>query len=75
MLLKMKEVYVFKTSVKTEGQIKEAGRLLDSFKSIIKIDFDPEDCDNIVRIESSEMITDKIISLFKANGLYCEELN
>ena len=71
----MKEVYVFKTTVKTDDEIRQARLLLDSFESVTKVDFDPEDCDSVLRIESNEMITDKIISLFEANGLYCEELN
>lgn len=71
----MKEVYVFKTSVKTDAQIRLATLLLDTLNPIVKIDFDPEDCDNILRIESNKLVAEEVIKLFNANGLYCEELN
>ena len=71
----MKEVYVFKTNVKTNDEIKQARQLLDAFESVIKVDFDPEDCDSILRIESTSQITFEIIELLTANGFFCEELN
>lgn len=71
----MNEVYVFRTSISTEKQIRHATQLLGSFSSITKIDFDPEDCDNILRIESNKTISEEVISLFSTNGLFCEELN
>ena len=71
----MNEVYVFRTSISTEKQIQQATILLSSFNSITKIDFDPEDCDNVLRIESNKEVTQAVISLFSANGLFCEELN
>ncbi len=70
----MKEVYVFKTSVKTPAQIKIANRILSAIDSILRVDFDPDDCDRIVRVESNEKIASKVIGLFKANGFFCEEL-
>ena len=71
----MKEVYVFKTSAKTARQIHDATQLLNSLKSIQRIDFDPEDCDNILRIESTLQISREIIELLNLNGFFCEELN
>ena len=71
----MKEVYVFKTSLKTNDEIKLARLLLDSFQSVIKVDFDPEDCDSILRIESTAPISCEVIDLLTAKGFFCEELN
>jgi len=71
----MKEVYVFKTSAKTARQIHDATKLLCTLKPIRKIDFDPEDCDNILRIESTSQIAREIIELLTLNGFFCEELN
>lgn len=71
----MKQVYVFKTSVKTDDEIRQARLLLDSFQSVIKVDFDPEDCDSILRIESTAPITHVVIELLTTNGFFCEELN
>ena len=71
----MKQVYVFKTSVKTNEEIKLARLLLDPFESVIKVDFDPEDCDSILRIESTAPISREVIDLLTAKGFFCEELN
>ncbi|RYJ41757.1 hypothetical protein [Flavobacterium beibuense] len=70
----MKKVFVFKTSVKTNRQIKFASKILAAIDSVLRVDFDPEDCDRIVRIESNKEIATKVINLFRANGLNCEEL-
>ena len=70
----MKKVFVFKTSVKTNRQIKFASKILAAIDSILRVDFDPEDCDRIVRIESNKEISTKVINLFRANGINCEEL-
>ena len=71
----MKEVYVFKTSAKTARQIYNATQLLSTLECIQRIDFDPEDCDNILRIESTEQITHEVIELLNLKGIFCEELN
>lgn len=71
----MKEVYVFKTSVKTNDEIRQARLLLNPLESVIKVDFDPEDCDSILRIESNEPISHKVIEILSINGFFCEELN
>lgn len=70
----MKKVFVFKTSVKTNRQIKFASKILAAIDSVLRVDFDPEDCDRIVRIESNKEIAAKVINLFRANGINCEEL-
>lgn len=71
----MKEVYVFKTSAKTARQIYDATQLLSTLECIQRIDFDPEYCDNILRIESTEQITHEVIELLHLKGIFCEELN
>lgn len=68
-------IYVFKTSVKTENDIKKLKPKLDNLVSNIKWNFDLEDCDNILRIESCEILTDTIVSLLKAFSFECEELD
>lgn len=71
----METVYVFKTSIKTKKDIKRVRPLLTAVTDITKVDFDPEDCDCILRIESQTDISSKVIGLFTACGYYCEELN
>lgn len=67
-------VYVFKTSVKAEEDIRELKpRLNDLFKQA-QWNFDLEDCDKILRIDSQAEIVQSVIRLLKSLGFECEEL-
>ena len=48
--------------------------ILDSFNIINAVDFDFEDCDNILRVEVSNNITSEIEALLQSKGFDCEEL-
>jgi hypothetical protein len=67
-------IYVFKTSVKTKRQIKELMPEIDKILSKVKWNFDLEDCDNILRIDSEENIVTVIIDLLKKHHIECAEL-
>ena len=47
-------IHVFKTSVKNKTQIKKLEPVFDSNFQDIKWNFDLEDCDKILRIESKK---------------------
>ncbi|MEN2402907.1 hypothetical protein GKZ90_0024180 [Flavobacterium sp. MC2016-06] len=65
-------VYVFKTSVDTKSKLELASAVLNELPSSILWNFDLEDCDNILRIESEIEITDLILN----NGIFdCIELD
>ena len=66
-------ILVFKTNIfsKIEIHIRE---ILDSFSTINTIDFDFEDCDNILRIEATSDLTSEIENLLEVKGFYCKEL-
>lgn len=66
-------VLVFKTSIFSQLEI-HVRAILDTFKQISSIDFDFEDVDKILRIESSEDLTSDIELLLNSKGFYCEEL-
>ena len=67
-------VYVFKTSVQTNLEIEELRPEFDKINSITRWNFDLEDCDNILRVESN-IISSKIISeLLKYHNFQCQEL-
>jgi hypothetical protein len=66
-------ILVFKTTVFSEIEI-HIRAFLDSFSTIKTIDFDFEDCDNILRIEASQNITSEIQFLLNSKGFLCEEL-
>ena len=68
-----KIVSVFKTDI----QKQELNRLIPALNSLSKIkrwNTDLEDCDNILRIESHEIISDEVISILTKIGFKAEEL-
>ncbi len=72
----MKTVLVFKTSVLGKGHVKTLKPLLNQL-----IDknghwnFDLEDCDNILRVETQYVRAQNISTLLEKNGFSCEELH
>jgi hypothetical protein len=67
-------VYVFKTSVQFKKQIKHIGQQLDTITEIQKWNFDLEDCDKILRIETTKLKPIKITNLLNSLGFVCNEL-
>ena len=67
-------IYVFKTSVKSKAQIKKLKPHLDSSFQDIKWNFDLEDCDKILRIESKKNICKKVVNLLRSYHFDCIEL-
>ena len=67
-------IYVFKTSVKTKTQVKKLKPDINKILPCEKWNFDLQDCDNILRIDSRENIVVKITELLKSHQYHCEEL-
>ncbi|OIV40568.1 hypothetical protein BKM63_16970 [Flavobacterium johnsoniae] len=67
-------IHVFKTSVKNKAQIKKLKPALDSSFQDIKWNFDLEDCDKILRIESKKNIGKKVVNLLRSYHFDCIEL-
>jgi hypothetical protein len=68
-------IYVFITSVKTEQEVGQLKPHLNDLLKQAEWNFDIEDCDKILRIDTSTEITENIIKLLYDNGFYCEELS
>ena len=68
------EIFVFKTSVKKSKNINEVGPLLTAVPDIISWNFDLEDCDHILRIESVNISPCFIEKLLQTAGFDCIEL-
>lgn len=71
----MQTVLVFKTSVKEHDEVKQLRPLLN--KLICqngKWNFDLEDCDNILRVETQQLKPMHISATLQQLGFYCEEL-
>lgn len=72
---KMKTVLVFKTSVTKNKEIKIVQPTLN--RLITENDrwnFDLEDCDNILRVETQMVKADAVLKAIQYHGFYCEEL-
>ncbi|QSB28113.1 hypothetical protein [Flavobacterium sp. CLA17] len=54
-------IYVFKTSVDTNSKLKLASELLNELLADAQWNFDLEDCDNILRIDSETEITELLL--------------
>jgi hypothetical protein len=68
------DVLVFTTSVKEKKQISKVTNLLTKVPAIAQWNFDLEDCDNILRIESSGLSPRYIEWLLIRAGIHCQEL-
>jgi hypothetical protein len=67
-------IYVFKTSVKTKRQVRKLKPHIDKILPNAKWNFDLDDCDKILRIDSEENIIPMIIDLLHIHDSNCEEL-
>lgn len=67
-------IYVFKTSVKTKIQIKKLTPHIDNMLPKAKWNFDLDDCNKILRIDSEDNIVSTITNLIKGHHYNCEEL-
>lgn len=67
-------IYVFATSVKDNKDIRKLQPRLDELLTTSTWNFDLEDCDNILRIDSPCEITQDVITLLLCEGFDCQEL-
>ena len=67
-------IFVFKTSVKTKTQVKKLKPHIDQRLPKAKWNFDLEDIDRVLRIESEENIGLIVIDLLNIHNHSCEEL-
>lgn len=68
------EVTIFETNVETE---RIADQLIIYLQKIIpdfQINFDLEDCDNILRIEGNRDVSMLVIKRLNAKGIYCKPI-
>jgi hypothetical protein len=67
-------VEVFKTNVHEPAHAEKLVDLLYQHFPARKINFYLEDCDRILRIESHNNYSSRVIETLKVNGFWCEEL-
>lgn len=70
----MMDILIFITSVEKPEHVMEVKPLLTAVPAITGWNFDLEDCDNILRIEASNISPRYIESLLQTAGYDCREL-
>lgn len=65
-------VEVFKTNVQNQVDAERLVTELSKKNGILNINFDLNDCDNILRIEAKKVNPLEIIELMQSNGFQCE---
>lgn len=68
------QVHIFKTSVKTKKAVQSLSKQLNILLAECRWNFDLEDCDKILRVESSKNLSDVIIKVLGDNYFECEEI-
>lgn len=68
-------VEVFKTNIGEEELAKQLTLKLLVHLPQCKINFDLQDCDNILRVEGHQIAAEKIIELVSVHGYQCEILD
>jgi hypothetical protein len=69
-----KMILVFKTSVKTQKDVLRLRKFLNLLPGQSKWNFDLEDCDKILRIDTETALHEEVINILKNNGYHCIEL-
>lgn len=67
-------VHVFKTSVVSKKQAQVVGSFLNILLPSQEWNFDLEDCDKILRIETEEVAPETVITILNSQGFVCHEL-
>jgi hypothetical protein len=68
------DIEVYKTDVKTK---EEASHIVATLRFVISdciMNFDLEDCDRILRIETSRDVTEMVYDVFNKQGFFCQKL-
>lgn len=67
-------IKVFKTNVEDSQNVVEILQVLTDLLKPIRINFDLEDCDRILRIEGTEFHPDEVANVLNLCGFECELL-
>ncbi|UWX55093.1 hypothetical protein NYZ99_00055 [Maribacter litopenaei] len=72
----MRTVLVFKTSVRKRGKVRYLAPYLNNLiNGHGRWNFDLEDCDNILRVETKNTNAMDVSGLLQKHGFLCEELH
>ena len=71
----MNMIEIFKTNVQQRSDAAVLLGILSKRFPLYKINFDLEDCDNILRVEGDKLSAEKIIEILHAKGHQCLALD
>jgi hypothetical protein len=74
MTMNIKNVFVFKTNIKTKTDTLIVKDILASKNQVADWSIDTEDEDCVLRVVSNELSAENIIELIKDKGYQCHEL-
>lgn len=69
------DILIFKTDLNNPQRINSMQSLLKNINGISRWNVDMQDCDNVLRIEATEVSPRAVENVLKRAGYYCEELN
>jgi len=67
-------IYVFKTSVSTKRAVEQLKPLINKIIHEIAWNFDLEDCDKILRLDTCSNCSKSVVQLLQEKGFECLEL-
>lgn len=70
----IKEIWIFKTNIRTEADRDTIRQVLDNHPSIDKWSLDLDDNDCVLRIVTGELLPGDIIPMITLSGFNCAEL-
>ncbi|MCO4292591.1 hypothetical protein NF867_06940 [Solitalea sp. MAHUQ-68] len=73
-LLQNRTIHIFKTNIHDQPDVNAIASALNNLPGILKWNVAIDDCDKILRIESTQTEPDEYIDLVKTLGYSCEEL-
>lgn len=68
------KILIFRTSVSRRSDIKRISKMFGGYPQISRWNVDFEDWEKVLRIECSEISTEKIITLLRDINIYAQEL-
>lgn len=68
------DILLFKTNLYSPELINQVKPVLQNIKGINRWNVDIHDCDNVLRIEATELSPRSVESLLQDAGYFCEEL-
>lgn len=69
------KLFIFSTNINTQQKVKSVHKLFNNDQNIIDFSVDIEDIDNVLRIETTDIINESdIVDRVKNKGFNCVEL-